>query len=154
LRGTKQSKAVQEKALSGLLYYFSTQGRCGGCVFSLQRVESAGVEDKIRILFVVMNVCINQVSHTAYFITARMSIIPPVPSGCCLIHSPIFDNFPGLASMACLSALLSARFSAALSSFVIMTELFYNLQMQRYNFSGFSQDLSPQGRGAQRREGS
>jgi hypothetical protein len=76
--------------------------------------------------------------HTPYFIAARMSYVPPSPSGCFLIHSPIFDNLPGWASMACLSALLFAYFSASLCAFLaalssfVMILLFYNLQRQRY----------------------
>jgi hypothetical protein len=64
------------------------------------------------------NVRINQIAHTSYFMMAFMSNHPSSPSGCCLIHSPAFDNLPGLASMACLYALLCAYFSASLCAFL------------------------------------
>jgi hypothetical protein len=64
------------------------------------------------------NVRINQIAHTSYFMMAFMSNQPPSPSGCFLDHSPAFDNLPGLASMACLSALLFAYFSASLCAFL------------------------------------
>jgi hypothetical protein len=82
---------------------------------------------------------INQVSHTAYFITARMSMIFIIPLGFCLLHSPIFDSFLG--GTYGVSSLLALAFlgAAGLDAFVVMTVQFCCLRMQRYNFSGFSQ---------------
>jgi hypothetical protein len=90
---------------------------------------------------------INQVSHAAYFITARMSMIFIIPSGFSLLHKAAFDSFLGgtyrLLSFQALAFLGVAGF-VVLDAFVVMTIQFYSLRMQRYNFSGYSQKiLSP-----------
>jgi hypothetical protein len=86
---------------------------------------------------------INKVSHTDYFITARMSMIFNIPFGFCLLHSPILDSLLGgtygVSSLLALAFLGVAGFVA----FVVMTVQFYSLRMQRYNIPGFSQKILP-----------
>ncbi|MDR1331991.1 MAG: hypothetical protein LBK07_07785 [Tannerella sp.] len=137
--------------LSGLLRRSSTQGRCGGgCIFFLQRVESTTVKDKIEVLFTGMNVRINHVSHTVYFITARISTISIAPPGFARLHKAIFDSFfggtYGVSSFPALAFLSVAGLDVAflgvvaLDAFAVMTVQFYYLWMQRYNFREDSQN--------------
>jgi hypothetical protein len=144
--------------MDGFLYAFGTDVNPVFIVFKkekdvfVQRVKIVtGIEHK--------DVRINHVSHTAYFITARMSTISIAPPGFARLHRAIFDSFLGgtygVSSLPALAFLGVAGLDAAslgmvaLDAFVVMTIQFYNLQMQRYNFwrdsrnKGTARDTSP-----------
>jgi hypothetical protein len=99
------------------------------------------------------DVRIYQVSHTAYFITARMSTISIAPPGFARLHRAAFDSlgggtygvssFPALAFLGVAGLDIASLGVVALDAFAVMTVQFYDLWMQRYNFSGSSQKTSP-----------
>jgi hypothetical protein len=99
------------------------------------------------------NVCINQVSHMAYFITARMSTISITPPGFARLHKAAFDSFLGgtygVSSFLPLVLLgdagLDVAFSGAVTSdaFVVMTGLFYNYKCKGIAFPVFRKNRQP-----------
>jgi hypothetical protein len=92
------------------------------------------------------DVRINQVSHTIYFITARMSTIS-IAGPFSLSHKAAFDSFLGgtygVSSFLLLAFLgdagLVVTFSCAvtLDAFVVMTVLFYNYKCKGITFPVF-----------------